>query len=137
VIERPELFGAALLDAGAYDMARFDRFGLGASWTPELGSPERPADLRALMAYSPLHNVRSGARYPAMLVSDGEHDDVVTPVHAFKFAAALQAATNGSAPELLRLDVDTGFGPGASLSQSIALASDQLAFLTAVLPPPR
>jgi prolyl oligopeptidase len=88
---RPELFGAALIDDGILDMTRFSRFTVGSSWIPEFGSPDRLADLRALLGYSPLQNLRPGTRYPATLVEVGDHDDIVTPVHSYKFAATLQS----------------------------------------------
>ena len=91
ITQRPELFGAALIDAGILDMTRFSRFTIGAAWMPEFGSPDRPSDLRALLAYSPLQSVKPDVRYPPVLVTVGDHDDAVTPAHSYKFAAALQA----------------------------------------------
>ncbi|HEY4216551.1 MAG TPA: prolyl oligopeptidase family serine peptidase [Gemmatimonadaceae bacterium] len=129
VVQRPELFGAAVLDGGLYDMTRFDRFTVGPSWTPEFGSPDRPADLHALLTYSPLQMLRAGAHYPPTLISDGEHDDVSTPAQSLKFAAALEVINGASAPTLLRLDFDTGFGPDTSLEKQIALDADWLTFL--------
>ena len=66
--QRPEFFGAALIDAGLLDMTRFNRFSAGASWTREYGSPDNPADLRALLAYSPLQRLRPATTYPAKAV---------------------------------------------------------------------
>src|SRR6185437_13797533 len=54
---RPELFGAAVIDAGILDMARFTRFTVGPSWVPEFGSPDRASDIGSLLAYSPLQAV--------------------------------------------------------------------------------
>jgi prolyl oligopeptidase len=129
VVKRPELFGAALLDAGVYDMARFSRFTVGPTWVQEYGSPDRPAELKALLGYSPLHNVEAERSYPATLITVGEHDDVVTPIHSYKLAAALQTSQRGPAPILLRVDHDLGFGPGAPTSKLMALHTDRLAFL--------
>jgi prolyl oligopeptidase len=128
ITQRPELFGAALIDAGILDMTRFSRFTMGATWVPEFGSPDRPTDLRALLAYSPLQNVRPDVRYPSVLITVGDHDDAVTPAHSYKFAAALQASTN-SAAALLRVDADVGFGPGVPTSKQVALDNDRLTFL--------
>ena len=133
ITQRPELFGAALIDAGILDMTRFSRFTIGATWMPEFGSPDRPSDLRALLSYSPLHNVKTDVRFPPMLVSVGDHDDAVTPAHSYKFAAAVQNATGNTAPVLLRVDTDVGFGPGIPTGKQIALDSDRLAFLVDAL----
>jgi prolyl oligopeptidase len=137
MVQRPELFGAAVLDGGLYDMTRFDRFTVGPSWVPEFGSPARADDLQALMAYSPLQNLHAGTHYPPTLISDGEHDDVATPAHSFKFAAALEAAPGASARTLLRLDFDMGSGAGSSLEKQIALDADWLTFLIDTLHGPR
>jgi prolyl oligopeptidase len=133
VVQRPELFAAAVLDGGLYDMARFDRFTIGSTWTTEFGAPSQPQDLRALLAYSPLQNLRAGVHYPAMLITDGEHDDVSTPTHSFKFAAALEALNTSGTPALLRLDFDTGFGDGSPLAKQITLDADRTIFLVDAL----
>ena len=131
--QRPELFGAALIDAGILDMTRFSRFTIGAAWMPEFGSPDRPSDLRALLAYSPLQNVKADVRYPTVLVTVGDRDDAVTPAHSYKFAAALQAVAANSAPALLRVDYDVGFGPGIPTAKQLAHDTDRLTFLVDAL----
>jgi prolyl oligopeptidase len=100
---------------------------------PEFGSPDRPSDLRALLAYSPLQSVKADTRYPPTLVCVGDHDDVMTPAHSYKFAAALQAAAGNTSPALLRVDYDVGFGPGIPTTKQLALDSDRLAFLVDAL----
>ncbi|HVX40938.1 MAG TPA: prolyl oligopeptidase family serine peptidase [Gemmatimonadaceae bacterium] len=132
-MERPDLFGAVAVDAGIFDMARFDRFTCGASWIPEFGSPEKPADLAAMLQYSPLENVKAGDSYPATMLSVGAHDEVSTPIHSYKLAAALQYAQHGPAPILLRVDYAAGAGPGTPVDRQIARAADELAFLADAL----
>jgi prolyl oligopeptidase len=104
--ERPDLFGAAIGNAGHYDMLRYQKFTVGAGWIPEYGSSDDAAQFRYLRAYSPLHNVRAGTCYPATLLLTGDHDDRVVPSHSYKFAAALQAAQNCDRPILLRVASD-------------------------------
>ena len=133
--QRPELFGAVAADAGLFDMTRFTRFTAGASWIPEFGSPDRPADLRALLAYSPLQNVRSATRYPPTLITAGERDDVVAAAHSYKFVASLQAAQTGPGPILLRVEPDAGDGAAIPISKQIAASADRLAFLVSALKP--
>jgi prolyl oligopeptidase len=127
--QRPDLFGAALAYVGVMDMLRFNRFGQGAGWEGDFGSPQNPRDFKALYAYSPYHNVRDGTHYPATLLFTGDHDTRVMPAHSFKFAAALQAAQAGSAPILLRVELSGGHGGGPTTSQHIRATADAYAFL--------
>jgi prolyl oligopeptidase len=118
ITQHPELFGAALAEVGVMDMLRFHKFTIGWGWTSDYGSADDPAQFRTLIAYSPLHNVRAGTRYPPTLVTTGDHDDRVVPGHAFKFGAALQAAQDGEAPVLIRIDTDAGHGVGKPVQQA-------------------
>jgi prolyl oligopeptidase len=121
LVQRPDLFGAAIPQVGVLDMLRFNRFGQGAGWEGDYGSPQDPEQFRALYAYSPVHNVRAGVHYPATLIITADHDTRVMPMHSFKFAAALQAAQTGSAPVLLDVEINHGHGGGEALQQSAAL----------------
>jgi prolyl oligopeptidase len=131
--QRPELFGAALPAVGVMDMLRFHKFTIGWAWVSDFGSPDDPAELGALLAYSPLHNLRPGTRYPPTLITTADHDDRVVPAHSFKYAAALQAAQAGPAPALIRIDTKAGHGAGKPTSKLIEEAADQLAFLVECL----
>ena len=102
--QRPDLFRAALPAVGVMDMLRFNQFTIGWAWESDYGSPQNPEDFVALYAYSPLHNLRSDTAYPATLITTADHDDRVVPAHSFKFAAALQAAHQGDAPVLIRIE---------------------------------
>jgi prolyl oligopeptidase len=132
ITQHPELFGAAVAEVGVMDMLRFHRFTIGWGWTSDFGSPETPEQFRTLLAYSPLHNTRP-ATYPATLLTTGDHDDRVVPGHTLKFAAALQAAQQGDAPILLRVDTDAGHGEGKPVSKQIDEHADILAFLELAL----
>jgi len=128
--QRPDLYGAAIVEVGVLDMLRFDKFGQGAGWEGDYGSPSDPLEFKALYAYSPVHHVRPGTRYPATMVVTGDHDTRVMPMHSFKFAAALQAAQAGAAPVLLAVDLSSGHGGGETVTQAIAQKSDIYAFLS-------
>lgn len=132
VTQRPDLFAAAVANAGHYDMLRYHRFTVGAGWVTEYGSPEDPAAFQYLRAYSPLHNVRPGVCYPAVLLLAADHDDTVVPSHAYKFAAALQAAQACDRPILLRVATDSSHSY-ASRQAQIAERSDMWTFLAARL----
>ncbi|MFC4014475.1 prolyl oligopeptidase family protein [Nonomuraea purpurea] len=128
--QRPDLFAAAVCSAGLLDMARFHRSGLGPSWTGEYGDPDDPEQLGWLLAYSPYHHVRKGTDYPATLFTVSAGDSRVDPMHARKMCAAMQWASGGERPILLRHELDVGHGARA-VSRSIGLAADVLAFLAA------
>ncbi|MFQ3580576.1 S9 family peptidase [Chloracidobacterium validum] len=131
--QRPELFGAALPAVGVMDMLRFNKFTIGWAWESDYGSPQNPEEFKALYAYSPLHNLKPGTRYPATLVTTADHDDRVVPAHSFKFAAALQAAHKGDAPVLIRIETKAGHGAGKPTAKLIEEAADIWAFLVKTL----
>jgi prolyl oligopeptidase len=130
--QRPDLFAAAVANAGHHDMLRYHRFTIGAGWISEYGSPEDPAAFRSLFAYSPLHNVRPGTCYPATLLLAADHDDSVVPSHSYKFTAALQAAQGCDRPILLRVATDASHNY-ASKQARIAERADMWTFLMARL----
>jgi prolyl oligopeptidase len=125
--QRPELFAAVVCSAPLLDMVRYERYGLGATWSDEYGSAEVPEELAWLLGYSPYHHVREGADYPATLFTVFDGDTRVDPMHARKMCAALQHATSGDRPILLRREGDVGHGARA-LSRTVALTVDTLTF---------
>jgi prolyl oligopeptidase len=131
VNQRPDLFAAANAQVGVMDMLRFDRFTAGRYWVDDYGHPDREADFKVLRSYSPYHNIRRGADYPAMLVTTADTDDRVVPGHSFKYAAALQAADLGAKPQLIRIETRAGHGSGKPTDKAIQENADILAFLAA------
>ncbi|MBI1762386.1 MAG: S9 family peptidase [Acidobacteria bacterium] len=131
--QRPELFGAALPAVGVMDMLRFHKFTIGWAWTSDYGSPDNAAEFPALRAYSPLHNLKPGAKYPPTLITTADHDDRVVPAHSFKFAAALQGAQGGDAPTLIRIETKAGHGAGKPTTKQIEEIADEWGFLVKVL----
>ncbi|HEY1132072.1 MAG TPA: prolyl oligopeptidase family serine peptidase [Roseateles sp.] len=128
--QRPDLFAAAVPQVGVMDMLRYQNFTIGWAWATDYGtSKDSPEMFKALYAYSPLHNIRSGAKYPAVLITTGDHDDRVVPAHSFKYAATLQAADTGPAPKLIRIETNAGHGAGKPTSKIIEERSDILAFI--------
>lgn len=132
--QRPELFGAALPAVGVMDMLRFHLFTIGWAWKSDYGSSENEAEFKALLAYSPLHNLKPGTRYPATLVKTADHDDRVVPAHSFKFAARLQECqAKDGPPVLIRIETSAGHGAGTALSKVIEETADTYAFLIRAL----
>jgi prolyl oligopeptidase len=127
--QRPDLFRAAVPAVGVMDMLRYHKFTIGWAWASEYGSSDDPELFKVLYAYSPLHNLKPGTKYPATLVTTGDHDDRVVPAHSYKFAAALQAAHAGETPALIRIETRAGHGAGTPTSKLIDASADVLAFL--------
>ncbi|HEX4971417.1 MAG TPA: prolyl oligopeptidase family serine peptidase [Steroidobacteraceae bacterium] len=126
--QHPQMWGAVLCQVGVLDMLRFQKFTIGWAWASEYGSSDKPEDFKWLHAYSPLHNVKPGTKFPPTLITTGDHDDRVFPAHSFKFAAAMQNAQAINAPVLIRIETRTGHGQGRPTTKQIELAADQLAF---------
>ncbi|MFN7544288.1 MAG: prolyl oligopeptidase family serine peptidase [Acidobacteriota bacterium] len=126
--QRPDLFRAALPNVGVMDMLRFHKFTAGAGWIGDYGSADNSAEFRALFAYSPLHNIRAGQRYPSVMVTTADHDDRVVPAHSFKYAATLQEKAAKERPALIRIETMSGHG-ASNLSKSIELTRDMYSFL--------
>ncbi|MFN6169693.1 MAG: prolyl oligopeptidase family serine peptidase [Burkholderiales bacterium] len=129
VNQRPDLFGAAIPQVGVMDMLRFHKFTIGWAWVSDYGISDKPDDFKWLYAYSPLHNVAWGKKYPPIMITTADHDDRVVPAHSFKYAAALQAADTGSAPKLIRIETSAGHGAGKPTSKIIEERADILAFI--------
>jgi prolyl oligopeptidase len=110
------------------DMLRFDRFTAGRYWVDDYGYPNKEADFRTLLAYSPYHNIRTGVHYPPVLVTTADTDDRVVPGHSFKYVSALQAADPNGAPHLIRIETRAGHGSGKPTTKIIEEASDVTAF---------
>jgi len=127
--QRPELFGAALPAVGVMDMLRFHRFTIGRAWVSDYGSSEDPGEFKALYAYSPIHNIRKGGKYPAVMVTTADHDDRVVPAHSFKYAATIQEHQAGDAPVLIRIETKAGHGAGKPTSKQIEEWADIYGFL--------
>jgi prolyl oligopeptidase len=134
--QRPDLFGACLPAVGVMDMLRFHKFTIGWAWVSDYGTPddpEKPEEFEALLAYSPLHNLKPGTAYPATMITTADHDDRVVPAHSFKFAAALQEAHSGDAPVLIRIQTKAGHGGGKPTKMRIEEAADIYGFLVRTL----
>lgn len=130
--QRPDLYGACIPEVGVMDMLRFHKFTIGWAWTDDYGSPENPEEFKALLAYSPYHNIVPGTKYPATFITTADTDDRVVPAHSFKFTAALQAAQAGDAPILIRIETRAGHGGGKPTSKIIEEVADCWAFLVEV-----
>ena len=127
---RPELFKVAVPQVGVMDMMRYHLFTIGWNWASDYGTSSDSKEMADyLLSYSPLHTIKSGVNYPAILVTTADHDDRVVPAHSFKYAATLQAADTGDAPKLIRIDSNAGHGAGKPISKVIDEWTDIYSFI--------
>jgi len=129
ITQRPELFGAALPGVGVMDMLRFHKFTAGRFWVDDYGSAENAEEFKALLAYSPYHNLKNHSKYPPTLATTADTDDRVVPGHSFKFAAEMQHRQKAAAPALIRIETSAGHGGGTPTSKLIEQWADLWAFL--------
>jgi len=117
VNQRPDLAAAAVPAVGVMDMLRYHKFTVGAGWASDYGNSDTPEGFKYLAAYSPLHTVKAGAKYPAILVTTGDHDDRVFPAHSYKYTAAMQAGADPeSGPILIHIESNAGHGGSSGTS---------------------
>jgi prolyl oligopeptidase len=128
--QEQKAFSAVLCAVPLLDMVRYHLFGSGRTWISEYGSADDPKQFAALRAYSPYHAVKAGTAYPATLLLSADSDDRVDPMHARKFAAALQAATTGG-PVLLRIERHAGHGGADMVKAAVESRADEYAFVLA------
>jgi prolyl oligopeptidase len=126
--KRPELFHVAVPQVGVMDMLRFQKFTIGWNWAADYGSSDDPEQFKAIYAYSPLHNIKPGVKYPATFLTTSDHDDRVVPAHSFKYAATLQAAASPANPVLIRIETKSGHA-ASSTTKAIEMTADVYSFI--------
>ncbi len=130
LVQRPDLFKAAIPEVGLFDMLRFPKLGPGRAWEPEYGYPSNPEDFKTLLKYSPLQNLKRGSELPAVLTMTNINDDRVLPSHSFKFIAEAQRAqAKKENPVLLYLGQGCGHGPEKYTTQLVDEYANKWAFL--------
>src|SRR2546425_8781354 len=131
--QRPDLFAAALCAVPLLDMVRFHKFLIARFWIAEYGDPDKAEDFAYLLHYSPYHNGLDGVGFPPTIVTGGEYDSRVDPLHAKKFVAAVQNNPGQVSPFLLYMDFDSGHGTGKTNQQRVVDRDYELRFLMRVL----
>ncbi len=129
ITQRPYLVKVALPAVGVLDMLRYHTFTAGAGWAYDYGTADDSKKMfDYLKGYSPVHNVKKGVKYPATLLTTGDHDDRVVPAHSFKFAAELQDKQSGENATLIRIETNAGHGAGTPVAKTIAQYADIFGF---------
>ena len=130
--ERPDICKVALPAVGVMDMLRYHKFTIGAHWASDFGTSDDNKEMfQYLYHYSPLHNIKEGAHYPATFVTTADHDDRVVPAHSFKFTATLQEKGGASTtnPLLIRIETKAGHGGGKPTAKIIEETADEYSFM--------
>lgn len=135
MLQRPELFGAVITEVAVTDMFRFHLATYGSAWKSDYGDPDIKEDFNVSARYSPLHNVKPGAKYPPHLIMTADHDDRVVPWHSFKLAATLQAKSSPDNVTVMRVEKDAGHGAGRSTQKYIQEWSHTFAFIEKAVGP--
>lgn len=129
LVQHPEMYRAVVAGVGIYDVLRYELSPNGAFNIPEYGTVKNEEQFRSMLAYSPLHNVKDGTAFPAILMTTGANDPRVDPYHSRKMTARLQYATSSPHPILLKQSSETGHGMGTPLAAEIDETADMLSFL--------
>jgi prolyl oligopeptidase len=127
--QRPDLYRAVFCGAPLLDMIRYPLFKIAKLWVPEYGSPDDAADFEVLYRYSPYHHVKPGTRYPAVMISSGDADTRVDPLHARKMTALLQADSASKLPVVLLYDTQSGHAAALPVGRQAEKNAELLAFL--------
>jgi prolyl oligopeptidase len=132
--QHPEQYRAVVGAVGIYDVPRHETaFANGPYNVSEYGTVKDDAQAKATLAWSPLHNVKKGTAYPAVLLTTGANDPRVAPWQSRKFAAALQDASTSGQPVLLLTRMNAGHGIGAPFSQRVGNAALSMTFFATEL----
>lgn len=129
VNQRPELFAVAVPQVGVMDMLRYQHFTIGWAWAGDYGTSDEEGQVENLLSYSPLHNIKRGGDYPAVLVTTADHDDRVVPAHSFKYIATLQELQPSGTPKLIRIETRAGHGAGKPTALAIQECADIYSFI--------
>lgn len=128
-VQRPALFAAAVPVVGVFDMLRFEKFTIGSFHTDEYGSVKDSLMFLNLKSFSPLHNVKKGIKYPAMLFMTSNYDDRVPPLHSYKMVATMQELASKENPVLLRVEKNAGHNGARTYEKYIDETTDFYSFI--------
>ncbi|KAI9105579.1 prolyl oligopeptidase family-domain-containing protein [Phlyctochytrium arcticum] len=112
-IQGRELYGACIAEYGIHDTLRQQNFTTN-PWFQEYGNSANKTEVDVQLSWAPLVNIKAEVRYPAIYIDTGDHDIRVHPMHSFKLAATLQAASQNvsdARPVILRTHERSGHIP--------------------------
>ena len=124
--QRPDLFGAAIVQIPLFDMLRYHVIGRGASWIGEYGDPRIPEQRAWIEGYSPYQMIVEDADYPTPFLWASTADDRTHPAHARKGAARLKEQGH---PYYYFEDMTGGHSGGVDNEQRAKLQALQFVYL--------
>jgi prolyl oligopeptidase len=124
--QRPDLFGAAIVQIPLFDMLRYHLIGRGASWIGEYGDPRIPEQRAWIEGYSPYQKIVEGVDYPTPFLWASTADDRTHPAHARKGAARLKELGQ---PYYYFEDMTGGHSGGVDNEQRAKLQALQYVYL--------
>lgn len=124
--QRPDLFGAAIVQIPLFDMLRYHLIGRGASWIGEYGDPRIPEQRAWIEGYTPYQKIVAGVDYPSPFLWASTADDRTHPAHARKGAAKLKALGQ---PYYYFEDTTGGHSGGVDNDQRAKLQALQFIYL--------
>ncbi len=133
VTQFPDLFKAAVVAVPLLDMLRFHKFLIGRYWVSEYGSSDDKEQFEYIFKYSPYQNIKKDGKFPAVLLTAGEQDSRVHPMHAKKMAAALQYENRSNNPIFLWVETKAGHGQGKSTQARIKESAMEIGFFLKML----
>eukprot|EP00557_Chaetoceros_sp_GSL56_P008567 CAMPEP_0176492154 /NCGR_PEP_ID=MMETSP0200_2-20121128/8831_1 /TAXON_ID=947934 /ORGANISM="Chaetoceros sp., Strain GSL56" /LENGTH=766 /DNA_ID=CAMNT_0017889665 /DNA_START=231 /DNA_END=2527 /DNA_ORIENTATION=+ len=132
--QAPEIFGVAILGVPFVDVVATmtdSSIPLTCGEWEEWGNPNEEKYFDYMMGYSPMNNVKAGAKYPACLLTGGLHDPRVQYWEPAKFAAELRHAQDrkSSGPVCLKMDMTAGHFSASDRYKYLKELSFDYAFL--------
>ncbi|MFZ1742052.1 MAG: prolyl oligopeptidase family serine peptidase [Pontixanthobacter sp.] len=124
--QRPDLFGAAIVQIPLFDMLRYHEIGRGASWIGEYGDPRIPEQRAWIEGYSPYQKLVAGVDFPSPFLWASTADDRTHPAHARKGAARLKELGQ---PYYYYEDMTGGHSGGVDNEQRAKLSALQYVYL--------
>lgn len=128
--QRPDLYGAVVIQVPLLDMKRYHLLLAGASWMAEYGNPDLSEEWAYISRYSPYQNLREAVEYPRPFIFTTTRDDRVHPGHARKMAALMESY---GYDVLYFENVEGGHGSGVTPEQRAESVALTLAYLHAQL----
>jgi prolyl oligopeptidase len=132
ITRAPQVFGAAIIQAGELNPSRLIASANGANQFAEVGDPRTSEGLHTVAAMDPYQRIKDATPYPAVLLIVGLNDHRVAPWESGKFGARLATASSSGRPIWFRTDGDMGHFNTAGSAQAREL-SDTFSFAEAVL----
>lgn len=129
MVQHPDMASVVVMERGIFDMLRLEFYAQGEITMGEYGTVNDESQFKALLDYSPYHNVKTRTRYPATLLLSGANDKRVLPWHSRKLAAQLQAANTSQSPIVYKETPNTGSSRSVPFMQNLSDEAEKLAFI--------